>query len=142
MNTLRATLALVYATCAYVAAGAAGAIWRTSQASRVDWLYLMVAALILILAVGATAGLLLKRKWGSVWAITLCAVIVLSNVGVALTYISMTGAGVENALGFRELGLSGVAIATIALLLTPAFRRQYAANMTPNQTRANDARAG
>ena len=142
MNTLRTTLALAYGICAYVGIGAAETVWRASQAPRVDWLYLIAYALILVLVVGAAVGLLLKRIWGPIWAAMLCAFIVLLQVGVTLMFVSMTGGSIRQILDPWLLGLDTVAIGTLALFLTPAFRRQYAANMTPNQTRAKDARAG
>ena len=72
----------------------------------------------------------------------LCASIVLLHIGVTLMFVSMTGGSARQTLDPWWVGLDAVAIATLALFLTPAFRRQYAANMTPNQTRAKDARAG
>ena len=142
MNMLRTTLALAYAICAYVGVGAAETVWRASQAPRVDWLYLMGNALILVLLVGAAGGLLLKRIWGPIWVMMLCAVIVVLHVGVTLMFVFMTGGSARQTLDPWWLSLDAVAIVTLALFLTPAFRRQYAANMTPNQTRAKDARAG
>ena len=142
MSILRTTLALAYAMCAYLAFCEVTLIWHASQASRVDWLYLSGPVGILILVLVATSGLLLQRIWGPIWAMMLCASIVLLHVGVTVMFVSMTGGSVGQILDAWWLGLDAVAIATLALFLTPAFRRQYAANMTPNQTRAKGARAG
>ena len=142
MSILRTTLALAYAICAYLAYCQAALIWRASQAPQIDWLYVSGPSAILILVFGATSGLLLQRVWGPTWAMMLCASIVLLHIGVTLMFVSMTGGSARQTLDPWWVGLDAVAIATLALFLTPAFRRQYAANMTPNQTRAKDARAG
>jgi hypothetical protein len=132
MILVRPTLALVYATCAYVSATSIMAIWRSSHAQEIDWLYVMAGACISTLSIGTILGFIAKRKWAAAWAILLCSVIIFFNIGIAIIGIYAYGVSAEGAFGFHQVLLSCVAVTMVTLLCTPTFRRRYPTDTTRN----------